>query len=397
MMQFELDLSPEDEAFRDEVRTFLERNLPPKWGTVGYKPWSNEEERGAFLRDWQYRLYKARLVAIAWPEEYGGRNATVVQQLIYNREMNRRRAPELLNRPALTHIGPTILHLGTDWQRQRFLPKMLSGEEIWCQMTSEPDAGSDLASLRTRAVGDGEDFLATGTKIWTSRAHLSDWASLMARTNPEAPKHHGITYFLVSMKTPGITIRPLRQIGGMSEFNQIFLDGVRIPRTQIVGEVNEGWRVATTHLNFERSGLSETSRIERRFEILVKLAKETVVDGKPRIDDPLVRDQLARFEVLSEALKQIGLKTILAGLRGRPPGPESAIGKLLTTETDQAMANYGLDLLGPYGVLTQGSPHAVKGGNAALSYLILRAATIGGGTSEIQRNLIGERVLGLPR
>jgi alkylation response protein AidB-like acyl-CoA dehydrogenase len=395
-MQFELVLSDADRAFQAEVRAFLDANLPKGWGTPGFRAWRNEEEQIAFLRDWQYRLYKAGLAAIAWPEEWGGRNATLIQQLIFNQEMQRRAAPEILNRGAILRGGPILMQWGTEWQKQRFLPKMLSGEEFWCQTFSEPDAGSDLAALRTRAELDGDDYVINGHKIWTTRAQYADWSFLLARTDPNAPKHHGISYFLLNMKSPGVIVRPLKQISGRSEFNEVLLQDVRIPRAYLVGEPNKGWQVATNFLNFERASLGDTTRLEKRLRIVTRLAKETIVDGQRKFDDPLVQDELARFATLAEALRLIGQRTILAGLRGTP-GPESAVAKLLTTETDQQMANFGLDLLGPAGILERGSPRALKEGNAALSYLIMRAATIGGGTSEIQRNLIGERILGLPR
>jgi alkylation response protein AidB-like acyl-CoA dehydrogenase len=395
-MDYELELTPEDEAFRQELRHFLDENLPPDWGRPGAKPWRGEQERIAFLKDWQRRLHAAGLAAIAWPEEYGGRGAGVMQQVIYGEEMARRSTPDVINRGAILQIGPAIIQWGSDDQKAFFLPRMLNADDLWCQGFSEPDAGSDLASLKTRAVADGDEFVISGAKIWTSRADIADWCLLLARTDPDAPKHHGISCFIVDMRAPGISVRPLKQISGPSGFNQVFFDEVRVPRTSLVGPLNEGWRVATTTLRYERAGTS-TSRAERRLEIVAKLARETVVDGRRRIDDPLVREKLARFSAVVEALRQIGWRSIVGGLQGSPPGPETSIAKLLWSETDQAMADFGMELLGPYGVLQAGSPHAVKGGNPALSYLIMRAATIGGGTSEVQRNIIGERVLGLPR
>jgi alkylation response protein AidB-like acyl-CoA dehydrogenase len=395
-MDYELELTPEDEAFREELRRFLDENLPPEWGRPGHKPWSDEQGRIAYLKEWQRRLHAAGLAAIAWPVEYGGRGAGVMQQVIYGEELARRSTPEVINRGAILQIGPAIIQWGSEEQKSFFLPHMLHADDLWCQGFSEPDAGSDLASLKTRAMADGDDFVISGSKIWTSRADVADWCFLLARTDPDAPKHHGISCLILDMKSPGITVRPLKQISGPSGFNQVFFDNVRVPRKNLVGELHEGWRVATTTLRYERAGTS-TSRAERRLEIVAKLARETAVDGKRRIDDPIVRDKLARFSAIVEALRQIGWRSIVGGLQGVPPGPETSIAKLLWSETDQAMADFGLELLGPYGVLQAGSPHAVKGGNPALSYLIMRAATIGGGTSEVQRNIIGERVLGLPR
>jgi alkylation response protein AidB-like acyl-CoA dehydrogenase len=396
-VRYQFPLNDEEEAFRDEVRTFLGRNLPPNWGTPGYTPWAGEAEEAEFLRDWQYRLNRAHLVAIGWPEEYGGRGAGIVHQLIYSQEMAGHAAPPLINLGAINAGGPVIIHWGTEWQKTRFLPKMLSAEEVWCQTFSEPDAGSDLAALRTRAVPDGENFVVTGQKIWTTRAHIAEWSFLLARTDPDRPKHHGITYFLLDMRTPGVTIRPLRQINGRSDFNQVFLDGVRLSRELVVGEVNQGWRIATGLLNFERASFGDTTRLERRFEIVSKLAREITRDGAPRKHDPVTRDKMVRFAIILEALRGIGWRTLVAGLRGAPPGPESAVSKLLITETDQAMADFAMELLGPMGILMQESAHAVAGGDAPAAYLTLRAATIGGGTSEVQRNVLGQRLLGLPR
>jgi alkylation response protein AidB-like acyl-CoA dehydrogenase len=357
----------------------------------------DEASRIELQRDWQRRLHRAGLVAIAWPVEYGGRGAGFVQQLLYNTEMAQRRAPDPINRSAVAYIGPTIIQWGSDRQREHFLPRILSGEDVWCQGFSEPDAGSDLAALRTQAVVDGDEFVLTGHKVWTSKAHFADWCLVLARTDPAAPKHQGISCLLVDLRSDGITIRPIRQISGQSDFNEVFFDGVRVPRSCLVGELHGGWRVANATLSYERAGLSRTQRIERRLDILLDLARELPVDGRPQIEEPVVRDQLVRFAVEVEALRHISLRASASALRGSAPGPEVSIAKLLTSELDQAMAEFGMDLAGPHAALVRGSEHAIKGGNVPLSYLIMRAATIGGGTSEIQRNLIAERILGLPK
>ncbi|MEJ2340298.1 MAG: acyl-CoA dehydrogenase family protein [Gemmatimonadales bacterium] len=395
--EFELDLEAADRVFRDEVRSFLAANLPEGWGTPAYRAPRDEAGRIELQRDWHRRLHEAGLVAISWPVEHGGRGAGFVQQMIYNTEMARRRAPEPINKSAVAYIGPTIIQWGSDWQREHFLPRILSAEDVWCQGFSEPGAGSDLASLRTRAELDGEDFVVTGHKVWTSKAHYADWCYVLARTDPGAPKHRGISCLLVDLRSDGITIRPIRQISGRSEFNEVFFDGVRVPRRCLVGELNGGWRVANSTLSYERAGLSRTERIERRLDILLGLARELAVDGRPQLEDPVVREQLVRFAVKVEALRNISVRVSAAGLRGSAPGPEVSIAKLLTSELDQAMSEFGMDLAGPYAALVRGSEHAIKAGNVPLSYLIMRAATIGGGTSEIQRNLIAERVLGLPK
>ena len=395
--ELELDLAPEDVEFRDELRAFLDANLPKGWGTRDYTSPRDEAERIALQRDWQRRLHAAGFAAIAWPVEYGGRGAGFVQQMLFNTEMARRSAPDPINKSAVAYIGPTIIQWGSDWQREHFLPRILSGEHVWCQGFSEPDAGSDLAALRTRAELDGDDFVVTGHKVWTSRAHLADWCFVLVRSDATAPKHRGISCLAVELSSPGITIRPIRQISGRSEFNAVFLDAVRVPRRNLIGALHDGWRVAHATLRYERAGLARTQRIERRLAVLIRLARELRVDGRAQSEDPTVREQLVRFAAQVEALRHLSLRASAAGLRGAEPGPEVSIAKLLTSELDQSMADYGMDLAGPYAALVQGSEHAIKGGNIPLSYLIMRAATIGGGTSEIQRNVIAEQVLGLPK
>jgi alkylation response protein AidB-like acyl-CoA dehydrogenase len=387
-------LGPDDVAFRDEVRAFLARELTPEIVGAGRRP---ETERTELLREWQRKLHRAGLAAISWPSEYGGRSAGVVQQLVFNAELARHRAPDPINRSAVNQLGPTIIQWGDDAQRAHYLPRILSGDDVWCQGFSEPDAGSDLASLRTRAVVDDDGFVVNGQKIWTSKAQYADWIYILARTNVDAPKHEGISFLLVDLHSPGIEVRPIRQITGAAEFNEVFFDDVRVPRANLVGPLDGGWKVAHSTLGYERVGQSRTHRIERRLDIVLGLATDAAADGSRPIDDPLTRDRLVRFAAQVEALRQIAAQATAAGVRGVTPGPEASVAKLLTSEVDQAMATFGLDLAGPAGVLQRGSPGAAKGGNVALSYLLMRAATLGAGTSEIQRNVIGEKLLGLPR
>ena len=388
-------LTPADVAFRDEVLEFLATQLTPE--LIGAGRARSEAARVELLREWQRRLHQAGLAAVSWPLEHGGRGATVVQQLVFNAELARHRAPEAINRSAMNQLGPTIIQWGDDTQRSYYLPRILSGADVWCQGFSEPDAGSDLASLRTRAELDGDQFVVNGQKIWTSKAQYADWIYILARTNPEAPKHEGISFLLVDLRTPGIEIRPIRQITGTAEFNEVFFTDVRVPRENVVGPVDAGWRVANSTLGYERVGQSRTHRIERRLAILVSMATDPAVDGTCLFDDPWARDRLVRFAAQVEALRQISAQATAAGVRGVAPGPEASVAKLLTSEVDQAMANFGLDLAGVRGTLQRGSDGAAKGGNVAKSYLLIRAATLGAGTSEIQRNVIGEKLLGLPR
>lgn len=386
-------LGERDRAFRDEVRAFLATALDDDvTATAG-----GETDRLTRARLWQSRLNEAGLAAISWPKEFGGRGASPVQQLIFNAEMAAARAPEPINRSAINQLGPTIIQWGSDEQRSYYLPRILSAQDVWCQGFSEPDAGSDLASLRTRAVIDGDHLVITGQKVWTSKAQYADWIYLLARTDPDADKRDGISYVLANLSTPGIDVRPIRQITGQAEFNEVFFDAARVPLTNVLGPLHGGWKVAKSTLGYERVGQSRTHRIERRLGIVVKMALAANALSDNGLDDSYVADHIARYAAQVEALRQIAAQATAAGVRGVNPGPEASVAKLLTSELDQAMANFGLDLAGGPGTLERGSPGAAKKGNVAQSYLLMRAATFGAGTSEIQRNVIAERLLGLPR
>ncbi|GAA1738630.1 acyl-CoA dehydrogenase family protein [Luedemannella helvata] len=385
-------LDEQTRAFAAEVRAFLASALDADMrARTGGE--AGRVERG---REWQRRLNAAGLAAISWPTEYGGRSATAVQQLVFNTEIAAARAPEPVNRNAINQLGPTIIQWGSPDQRERYLPRILSGEDVWCQGFSEPDAGSDLASLRTRGVIDGDTMVITGQKIWTSKAQYANWIYLLVRTDPDAPKTRGISYVLADMASPGIEVRPIRQITGRAEFNEVFLTDVRVPLTQVVGPLHGGWRVARSTLSYERVGQSRTHRIERRLRSLVSLAARSGTPQAP-LGDAAIEDRLVRFAAQVEALRQIAADATAAGIRGVSPGPEASIAKLLTSEVDQSMATFALELAGPAGTLERGSPGAADDGDVALAYLLMRAATLGAGTSEIQRNIIGEKLLGLPR
>lgn len=387
-------LTEADRQFRDEVRAFLAAALTDDLRGPGH----DEADRLGRMRLWQSRLHDAGLAAISWPVQFGGRAATPVQQLVFNAEMAAAHAPEPINRSAVNQLVPTIIQWGTDEQRDRYLPKILSGEEVWCQGFSEPDAGSDLAALKTRAELCDDELVINGQKIWTSKAQYADWIYILARTDPAADKHRGISYILVPLRTSGIEVRPIRQITGQAEFNEVFFDGVRVPLANVVGPLHDGWKVAKSTLGYERVGQSRTHRIERRLSILVRMAQEQGVLGhEGRGGDGYVADRLVGFAARVEALRQIAAQATAAGVRGVSPGPEASVAKLLTSEVDQAMADFGLDLAGGAGTLERGSVGATKNGNVARSYLLMRAATFGAGTSEIQRNVIAEKLLGLPR
>ncbi|RAU99985.1 acyl-CoA dehydrogenase [Mycobacterium colombiense] len=386
-------LTEADRRFRDEVRAFLASAL-----TADIRGSARAEaDRLQRMRLWQSRLHDAGLAAISWPVQFGGRGATPVQQLVFNAEMAAAHAPEPINRSAVNQLGPTIIQWGTDEQRHRYLPKILSGEQVWCQGFSEPDAGSDLAALKTRAELCDDELVITGQKIWTSKAQYADWMYILARTDPTAEKHRGISYILVPLTASGIEVRPIRQITGQAEFNEVFFDSVRVPLANVLGPLHGGWQVAKSTLGYERVGQSRTHRIERRLGILVRMAQEQGALGHEGCDDGYAADRIVGFAARVEALRQIAAQATAAGVRGVSPGPEASVAKLMTSEVDQAMADFGLDLAGPGGTLERGSVGATKNGNVAQSYLLMRAATFGAGTSEIQRNVIAEKLLGLPR
>jgi alkylation response protein AidB-like acyl-CoA dehydrogenase len=385
-----VSLKSDDVLFRDEVRAFLRDELTPRYLDGSLDPMERQ-------REWQHTLNVAGFAAISWPTRYGGRSASPVQQLIFSTELAKSRAPEPINRSAVNQLGPTIIQWGTQQQRDYYLPRILSGADVWCQGFSEPDAGSDLASLRTRAVPDGEHFVVDGQKIWTSKAHYADWIYILARTDAGVPKHEGISFLLVDLRSPGIEIRPIRQISGAHDFNEVRFSGVRVPIDNLVGLLNNGWQVATSTLGYERVGQSKTHRIERRLDHLVRQAAATDGTGWSPLEDAVIRDRIVRFAARVEALRFIGAQATAAGVRGEDPAPAASVAKLLTSEVDQAMSEFGLDLAGASGTLERGSLGAAKKGAIATSYLLMRAATLGAGTSEIQRNLIGEKLLGLPR
>lgn len=386
-------LDPGDLAFRHEVQDFLKTALTHEVATSA----RDEDARLARSREWQRRLYGAGLAAISWPVEYGGRAASPIRQLIFNAEMAAARAPEPINRSAINQLGPTLIQWGDDEQRARYLPRILNADDVWCQGFSEPDAGSDLASLRTSGVIDGDDLVISGQKVWTSKAHYADWIYILVRTDPAADKHAGISYVLADLASPGIEIRPIRQITGQAEFNEVFFDETRVPLANVVGPLHGGWQVAKSTLGYERVGQSRTHRIERRLSILLRMAEGPTALSSEGLQDHYIADQIVGFAARVEALREIAAQATAAGVRGVSPGPEASVAKLLTSETDQAMANFGLDLAGPAGTLERGSVGAAKDGNVALSFLLMRAATFGAGTSEIQRNVIAEHLLGLPR
>jgi alkylation response protein AidB-like acyl-CoA dehydrogenase len=393
-------LTPEQQSFRDEVRSWLKKNLPKDW-TSRVQAASDvpRQEAYDFLRQWQRKMYEAGFVGLTWPKESGGRGLTFMEEMILQEEMALAKAPPVLNILAVGMAGPTINAYGTEEQKKRYPPKMLSCEEIWCQGYSEPNSGSDLAALQTRAVKDGEYYVINGQKVWTSLAHIADWMMLLARTDPDAPKHKGITYFLLDMHAPGVTVKPLKQITGDAEFNEVYFDNVRIHESQILGGLNNGWAVGLTTLMYERLALGFGLQVRLRIALdgLVALARKTPRNGGPASRDPVLRQKLAQLWIDTEAFKYTGARAITRLLKGERPGPEASTGKMMWVDGHQRLQELAMEILGPHSQLARGSRWAADNGLWPHSFLRSRANSIEGGTTEIQKNIIGERVLGLPK
>ncbi|HEV8642838.1 MAG TPA: acyl-CoA dehydrogenase family protein [Methylomirabilota bacterium] len=390
----DFDFTPEQEAFRKEVQRWLEQNLPDDLRGRAFAASRADREEVRKLRGWQKRMYEAGYVGMDWPREFGGRGATLVEQVILYQELARAESPQFVNRGGLSMLGPTLMKHGTPAQQKRFLPGILTADEIWCQGFSEPNAGSDLANLQTRAALVDDHFVVNGQKVWTSMAHVADWCFLLVRTDPAAPKHKGITFLLVDMKSPGITVRPLRQITGEAEFNEVFFDTVRVPVDHLVGKPNEGWSVALTTLAYERDLLTFIRHISLRNAVhrLVKLAGE-----RGRARDPVVRQKIANIWIGEQALQLNAYRSLTNILRGGQPGPEGSTSKLFWSQVDQELAQVAAEVIGPYAQVAHGSAWAPDEGQWEFYALLAQASGIRAGTSEILRNILGERVLGLPK
>ncbi|MGH9845073.1 MAG: acyl-CoA dehydrogenase [Blastocatellia bacterium] len=388
----DLNLTPEQQQFRDELRAWLQANVPPPFAGS-----TNEEEKGAYfdyLRTWQRKVFDAGWAGITWPKEYGGRDAALIEQAVFTEEWARADAPPLINALGLSLIGPTIIAAGTPEQKSRFLRKILSCEEIWCQGFSEPNAGSDVAGLATKATLDGDHFVVNGQKIWTSLAHVADWCLLLVRTDPNAPKHKGITALLVDMHSPGVTVRPLKQMTGDASFNEVFFDNVRVPVANVLGEVNKGWQTAITTLMNERANLGTGIYVQfkRNLDQLVARARQIKRNGKPASEDPVLRQKIAQAYTELEVFRLTNTRALSKMHRDSVPGPEGSILKIQWSEYNQRFQQIAMEVLGPHGQL-----HGFDNGQWVFNYLRTRANTIEAGTSEIQRNIVAERVLGLPK
>jgi alkylation response protein AidB-like acyl-CoA dehydrogenase len=378
--------SPDDARFRAALRAWLANNEPERAERVPHDAASLADEF-AFLKAWQRRLFDAGYVGLLWPREYGGHGAPPVRQAILNEELARARAPQLLNRVGVNNAGPTLIAHGTEAQKARLLPPILSGDEMWCQLFSEPGAGSDLAAVRTRAERDGDHFRVTGQKVWTSYAQFSRWGILLARTDTRAPKHKGLTYFIIDMRRPGITIRPLMQATGSTEFSEVFLEDVLVPASDVVGQLDAGWEIAMTTLAHERgTGFAFKEQVLQRIALddLIALARSA-----GRAGDPIVRQAIARRHVDVEIMRLLNCRTLTRLAQGLEPGPESSLVKLFWASLTQQIQELALAI--------EGSDAVRADGRFAQSFLWSRVSSIAGGTSEVQANIIAQRLLGLPR
>ncbi len=375
----DLTLSPNEQAFRDELRGWLADNHP------GDEP-SGDEAAFEFRKEWQRKLHAQKYAGLSWPQEYGGRGATLIEQAIFGEETARAKAPGPANVLGLVMGGPVVIAHGTDEQKQRYLEPILSAEEIWCQGFSEPESGSDLASLKTKAVKSNGEWVVTGQKVWTTFAHEAKWCMLVARTDQDVPKHKGLTYFLMDMEQDEVQVRPLRQITGEAEFNELFIEEARIPDENVLGGVGNGWAVAITTLMHERAGLGAAAAASVRVALgqLIELAQERGVD-----EDPVIRQKIAQLLIEVEALRLNAWRGLTAIMKTGVPGPEGSLPKLQWSAVNQALTELAMDI--------RGEEAAVKDSDWTYRFLRARANSIEGGTTEILKNIIAERVLNLPK
>ena len=390
----DLNLLPEEEAYAQQVRAWLKANLPK---VMAERRGPKRVSSIVWAQKWQHMLYDAGYVALAWPKKYGGQELDPMRQNIVNDELVRARAPGLIGSQAISLLGPTLITWGTEEQKRRYLPKILSGEEIWCQGYSEPGAGSDLASLRTKAEIDGDSFVVNGQKVWTSRSRYADRMFALVRTDPSAPKHRGISYLLIDMRTPGLTVKPLVQMTGDRGFSEVFFDNVRVPRENLVGTLNEGWKVANDTLYHERNLGGAVAGNKQVFNRLVELARNTKRGGVPLIQNPYFRQRLVDMQITVEAMRLGGLRQLTDQIHGRRHGVETMVNKLIGSELTYQMSKMGLELLGDYAPLLRGDERAPDRGYWPTNLMVAMGLMIGGGTSQIQKNIIAQRGLGMPK
>ena len=388
--------TPDQAAWRQEVRTFLENERPKVDGEAAMMEMMQRGRAGgsSWMKEWREKLAKKGWVAPAWPKEYGGAGLSVMEQFIMNEEFAEARAMNV-GGMGTSMIGPTIIIHGNDEQKKEHLGAILRGEVQWCQGYSEPGSGSDLASLQTRAVRDGDDFVINGQKIWTSGAHNADWMFMLARTDPDAPKHRGITYFLMDMKSPGVTVRPLINMANGHAFNEVFFEDVRVPARNVLGEINRGWYIGTTTLDFERSSIGNAVGQRQTLEYYMRFWKENQGKALTGSASAKAKDEFADRWIEAATAKMLSYRVITIQAEGRVPNHEASIAKLFNTELSQRIARTAMKMIGTNALLI--GQDAPMRGRASGSYLQTVSSTIAGGTSEVQRNIVATRGLGLPR
>src|SRR5271155_1162867 len=392
----DFNYSSEQEAYRHQVRSWLEANAPEPL-TPEEKERIDEDLLWERNKRWHKKMYEHGWVGLNWPKEYGGRGATFIEQVIFQQELGRLGLPMGINVLGIIMTGPALMQWGTDAQKERYLKPILMADEIWCEGMSEPGAGSDLASIQTRAELHGDEVIVNGQKVWTTHAQRSDFCQLFVRTDPDVPKHKGMSALLVDMKSPGVVVKPLKQITGDSEFNEIFFEDVRVPKENLLGPVNMGWQVLVSTLMHERFGIGETlGGTEQLLHQLVQIAKSVELNGRPAIEDNDIRQSIAQFAIEATAKKYNGLRSLSKRLKGQQPGPEASISKLLSTDLGQRMTKFITRLLGEYALLERHTAFAPEG-DWMRRILASESMTIAGGTSPVQKNMIGERILQLPK
>ena len=389
----EFKFTAEDEEFRTELRAFMKTELPDPWEGAGRYPEDDDWDLNRVIRQ---KMAEKGWLTMHWPEEYGGQNASPVKSAIYNEEIAYMRAPgrDIFG---VRMLGPTLMIHGSEEQKKTHLPSVAKGEIQWCQGYSEPESGSDLASLSTRAVRDGDDLVINGAKVWTTMAHRADWIMLLTRTDPDAPKHRGISFVLVDMKSPGVSVRPIINMAGGHEFNQVTFDDVRVPRANVVGDEDRGWYVAVTLLDFERSGIDYSASARRLLDDTKEFATETKRNGVPLIEIPWVRTLMADRYIDCEVARLMAYNVAYMQSQDLIPTKEASMSKVFGSETVQRVSEAALDILGMYGTLGREDKWAPLNGRVQENWMNAFAGTIAAGTSEIQRNIIAGRGLGLPR
>ena len=393
----DIKFTQQEEDFRQEIRDFLQETLPEDWNPLGQTGKSAEEQH-SFTRRMTGVLADKGWLTLAWPEEYGGQGRSIMEQVIYNEEMSYKNVPGTeLGTGAISWVGPVLMIAGTEEQKSEHLPPIARGERLWCTLYSEPGSGSDLASLQTLATRDGDDYVINGQKIWTSSAHVADWGWLAARTNPDAPKHRGISIFMLDMKSPGVTVRPIENMAGGRDFNEVYFDDVRVPSGNLVGQEDRGWYTLAVALDFERSGVGYSAGARRTLDALVKYVKQTERHGEPLSKNQNVRRKLAQRFTETEVSRWLSYKVAWMQSQGMVPNAEASMSKMYGTELTQRVARTGMAILGMAGQISQGSKWSPLEGHIQQLYLSSVSSTIAAGTSEIQRNIVAQRGLGLPR